>query len=91
MFVTTRGVTISDADGAELTDRFATMPPHPEVPTAPLRPKRGDDVAGARAPVVAGQDRPLDAEGIHQRECVQGERRLIHVARCAADRKVVVP
>jgi 2-haloacid dehalogenase len=28
----TRGITISDSDSAELTDRFATMPPHPEVP-----------------------------------------------------------
>ena len=34
MLAATRGITISDADGAELTDRFATMPPHPEVPTA---------------------------------------------------------
>jgi 2-haloacid dehalogenase len=34
MLATTRGITISDADAAELTDRFATMPPHPEVPAA---------------------------------------------------------
>jgi len=34
MFGATRGITITDADGAELTDRFATMPPHPEVPAA---------------------------------------------------------
>jgi 2-haloacid dehalogenase len=34
MLAATRGITISDADGAELTDRFATMPPHPEVPAA---------------------------------------------------------
>jgi 2-haloacid dehalogenase len=34
MLAATRGITISDADGAELTDRFATMPPHPEVPGA---------------------------------------------------------
>jgi 2-haloacid dehalogenase len=34
MMADTRGVTISDADAAELTDRFATMPPHPEVPAA---------------------------------------------------------
>ena len=31
-----RGITISDADGAELTGRSATMPPHPEVPAAPV-------------------------------------------------------
>ena len=34
MLAVTRGVMISDADGAELTDRFASMPPHPEVPGA---------------------------------------------------------
>jgi 2-haloacid dehalogenase len=34
MFGTTRGIEITDADGAELTDRFASMPPHPEVPLA---------------------------------------------------------
>ncbi|MGH3296084.1 MAG: haloacid dehalogenase type II [Trebonia sp.] len=34
MLAATRGLTISYADAAELTDRFATMPPHPEVPAA---------------------------------------------------------
>jgi len=34
MLAATRDITISDADAAELTDRFATMPPHPEVPAA---------------------------------------------------------
>ncbi len=34
MLAATRGITISDADGAELTERFAAMPPHPEVPAA---------------------------------------------------------
>jgi 2-haloacid dehalogenase len=32
MLAATRDITISDADAAELTERFATMPPHPEVP-----------------------------------------------------------
>ena len=40
MFAATRGIAISDADAAELTDRFASMPPHPEVPAA-LRRLRG--------------------------------------------------
>ncbi|HUB38289.1 MAG TPA: haloacid dehalogenase type II [Streptosporangiaceae bacterium] len=40
MLAATRGLTISAADGAELTDRFATMAPHPEVPAA-LRRLRG--------------------------------------------------
>jgi 2-haloacid dehalogenase len=34
MLAATRGITITGADAAELTDRFATMPPHPEVPAA---------------------------------------------------------
>jgi len=34
MLAATRDITISDADAAELTERFATMPPHPEVPAA---------------------------------------------------------
>jgi 2-haloacid dehalogenase len=34
MLAATRGITVTAADGAELTDRFATMPPHPEVPAA---------------------------------------------------------
>jgi 2-haloacid dehalogenase len=34
MLAATRDLTISEADAAELTDRFATMAPHPEVPAA---------------------------------------------------------
>jgi 2-haloacid dehalogenase len=34
MLAATRDLVIADADAAELTDRFATMPPHPEVPAA---------------------------------------------------------
>jgi 2-haloacid dehalogenase len=34
MLAATRGITIREADAAELTDRFAAMPPHPEVPMA---------------------------------------------------------
>jgi 2-haloacid dehalogenase len=34
MLAATRGITISEADGAELTNRFASMPPHHEVPGA---------------------------------------------------------
>jgi 2-haloacid dehalogenase len=30
----TLGITLDDSDAAELTDRFASMPPHPEVPDA---------------------------------------------------------
>src|ERR1700721_3360162 len=34
MLADTRGIKIADADRKELTDRFSTMPPHPEVPAA---------------------------------------------------------
>ncbi len=34
MLAATRGIAVSDADGAELTERFASMPAHPEVPEA---------------------------------------------------------
>jgi 2-haloacid dehalogenase len=42
MLAATRDISITDADSAELTDRFATMPPHPEVPAA-LRRLRDHD------------------------------------------------
>jgi len=34
MLAATRDIAISDAEAAELTNRFASMPPHPEVPAA---------------------------------------------------------
>jgi 2-haloacid dehalogenase len=34
MLAATRGIRISDGDATELTDRFASMPAHPEVPGA---------------------------------------------------------
>jgi 2-haloacid dehalogenase len=37
MLADTRGITLAGDDAAELTDRFASMPPHPEVPAALLR------------------------------------------------------
>ena len=40
MVAASRGISISAADRAELTEKFATMPPHPEVPDA-LRKLRG--------------------------------------------------
>jgi 2-haloacid dehalogenase len=34
MLADTRGIKIADADRKELTEKFSTMPPHPEVPAA---------------------------------------------------------
>src|SRR6202011_5907834 len=41
MLADTRGIKIDDKDKKELTDRFSTMPPHPEVPAA-LRKLRNE-------------------------------------------------
>ena len=40
MVATTCGISISAADRAELTEKFASMPAHPEVPAALLKLKR---------------------------------------------------
>jgi 2-haloacid dehalogenase len=37
MLAATRGITVSDADAAELTDRFAALPAHRDVPAAVRR------------------------------------------------------
>jgi len=34
MLADTQGITLGDADRAELTEKFSTMPPHAEVPSA---------------------------------------------------------
>jgi|ERR1700704_3802040 hypothetical protein len=34
MLADTQGIKIDDADKKELTEKFSTMPPHPEVPAA---------------------------------------------------------
>ena len=34
MLADTRGIKITDSDKKELTDKFSTMPPHPDVPSA---------------------------------------------------------
>ena len=40
MMADTRGISIADNDKTELTDKFSTMPPYPEVPGA-LRSSAG--------------------------------------------------
>ena len=51
MLAATRGITISDADSAELTARFAAMPPHPEVPAA-LRGSASMASGSSRSPIT---------------------------------------
>jgi 2-haloacid dehalogenase len=65
MLADTRGIKITDADRRELTEKFSTMPPHPEVPAA-LRKLRG---AGFRLftltdNLLAVQTRQLEHGGI---------------------------
>ena len=65
MLADTRGIKIDDADKKELTEKFSTMPPHPEVPAA-LRKLRD---AGFRLftltdNVLEVQTRQLESGGI---------------------------
>jgi 2-haloacid dehalogenase len=65
MLADTRGITINEADKKELTDKFASMPPHPEVPAA-LRKLRA---AGFRLftltdNILSIQGRQLEKGGI---------------------------
>ena len=45
-----------------------------------LRPERRDDVGGPRAPIEAGEHRLVDLQRIHQRDDIEGKRRLLAVA-----------
>jgi hypothetical protein len=56
------------------------VPAHRDQPRAAFRPQRRDDAGRPRSPVEAGKDRPLDPEGIQQRDDVNGERGLLPVA-----------
>ena len=56
------------------------IPAHRDEPGAPLRPERRDDVGRPRSPVGAGDDRLLDPEGVHQRDGVDRQDRLLPVA-----------
>jgi hypothetical protein len=50
---------------------------------AALRPERRDDVRRPCSPVIAGEDRLVDLEGIHQSDGIEGDRRLLTIAeRC---------
>jgi 2-haloacid dehalogenase len=65
MLAATRGITISDADAAELSDRFATMPPHPEVPAALRRLRdHGFRLFTLTDNTLAVSDRQLEHGGI---------------------------
>jgi 2-haloacid dehalogenase len=50
MLGATRDIAISDADAAELTEQFASMPPHPEVPAA-LRRLRDRGLIGSSSAI----------------------------------------
>jgi 2-haloacid dehalogenase len=57
MFAAIRGITITKDDAEELADRFASMPPHPEVPEALRRLRE----AGFRLFTLT--DNPLEVSG----------------------------
>jgi len=57
MLADTRGIKIDDKDKKELTEKFATMPPYPEVPAA-LR-KRAMQVSGfSLSPTICWRSKP---------------------------------
>ena len=67
MMAATRDIAISDADSAELTDRFASMPPHPEVPAA-LRRLRDHVLPPVRRRRQHARDlRPAAGDGARHR------------------------
>ena len=63
------------------------IPAHRDEPGAPLRPERREDVGRPRSPVGAGDDRLLDPEGVHQRDGVDRQDRLLPVAGCLVGEK----
>src|SRR5580698_7139656 len=80
MLADTRGIEIGDEDKKELTEKFSTMPPHPEVPAA-LRKLRGAgfrlftltdnllEVQGrqlAHGGVIDLFERRFSADGVHR-------------------------
>jgi len=58
MLADTRGIKIDDADKHELADKFSTMPPYPEVPTA-LRRLRDAGFRLLRSPTTCSRCRPI--------------------------------
>ena len=54
---------------------------HRDQGRAALGPERGHDRGGPRSPVEPGDGRPCDPEGVQQRQGVDGEHRLLAVAR----------
>src|ERR1044072_7597781 len=54
---------------------------HGDQRLATLRPKRRDDVRSARSPIATRYGRLLDLEGVHQRDDIYRDDRLLSVAR----------
>jgi hypothetical protein len=57
MLADTRGIRIDDKDKKELTEKFSTMPPHPEVPSA-LRKLRDAGFDSSRSPTICSKFKP---------------------------------
>jgi 2-haloacid dehalogenase len=65
MLADTRGITITDTDKKELTDKFSTMPAHPEVPTALDKLRRaGFRLFTLTDNLLAVQTRQLEHAGV---------------------------
>jgi 2-haloacid dehalogenase len=65
MLATVRGITVGEADRKELTEKFSTMPPHPEVPAALRKLRRaGFRLFTLTDNLLAVQERQLAHGGI---------------------------
>lgn len=60
MLADTRGIKIADADKKELTEKFSTMPPHPEVPAA-LRKLRDAGSGCSRSRTICSRCKPVSS------------------------------
>ncbi|MGA8758635.1 MAG: hypothetical protein WB611_20390 [Stellaceae bacterium] len=60
MLADTRGIKIGDADKRELTEKFSTMPPHPEPGGTPQAARRGLPAVHAHRQPARGANPPAD-------------------------------
>jgi hypothetical protein len=71
MMADTRGISIADNDKTELTDKFSTMPPYPEVPGA-LRSSAGRVFGYFASPTISLKCKPVSSLMAASSICLNG-------------------